>query len=305
MPITTSAVFHSAWPDREVDEHRVRGRDRAVAHAARGDRRLQQLGQLGRSPRPRPGRRRRRRSTDARRAATRRRRGRSRSGRSSASLGTGGWSDAGRRRAPPVDRDSRCSTGRGRPETSASSAACSCLVADVAVVEQLGVLGQLAEDRVLVDELVQHAEAASARGGRDLADDRQHAGVRPVAARQRRAGVEHARARARRRTPAGLPATSEAPFAMYAAPCSWRLTIGRMSGASTRASKKSSFCTPGQAEQGVDAGQPDRGDDLLGDRAGVVALTGHRGLSLRLLERRGHGARARARLGSCHRRPER
>src|SRR3954453_23350572 len=45
---------------------------------------------------------------------------------------------------------------------------------------------------------------------------------------------------------AGSPATSDAPFAMYSAPCSCRLTIGRMSGASTRASKKSSFWTPGR-----------------------------------------------------------
>ena len=52
---------------------------------------------------------------------------------------------------------------------------------------------------------------------------------------------------------AGVPATCEAPIAMYAAPCSWRATIGRMSVASTSTSKKSSFCTPGRQNSVLDA----------------------------------------------------
>ena len=157
---------------------------------------------------------------------------------------------------------------------------------------------------MLVDQLVQHAEAASARGRGDLADDGQHASVRPVAAGEGRAGVEQTGPGhdAERRRPAGdqRRAVRHVGGALLVAGDD-RADVSRVD----QGVEEVVVLHPGEAEQGVDAGQPDRLDDLPGDRAGVVALTGHRGLSLRLLERRGHGARARARPGSCRRRPER
>ena len=73
------------------------------------------------------------------------------------------------------------------------------------VDQELGPLRHLAQDRGLVGQLVQDAPAPAERGGRDLPDDGQRAGVAPVPAGQRRAGVEQARPRAPRRRPTAAP----------------------------------------------------------------------------------------------------
>ena len=190
MPITRSVVPPEPVPDREMGEQRVGGGDHAVSHPPGRHRGLQQLGEFGHLRRRvlgaaahhdhRPLRRTDRGDRPVECVLVDRRLGRRRSDHR-----------ARGRRPPPVDggfdRDRaraarhhgverRLDLGHRRRR----------------VVEQLGVLRQLAEDGVLVGQLVEHAEAAALRERRDLADDPEDPGVRPVAARQRCGRVEHA-----------------------------------------------------------------------------------------------------------------
>ena len=166
--------------DGEVHEQRMRGRDGAVTHAAGGDRRLEQLGERRRPTRRHPARRRRRRSAAAARGGARRRHARPRRGRR-----WDGWpSAAGARRARRCASDRRaprCSPAAGGPTPRASSAACSCVVAASPSSSRVACL--VSCDRIAcwsTSSCSTPNPRPRARGG-DLADDREHPRVRPVA----------------------------------------------------------------------------------------------------------------------------
>src|SRR5918993_1774108 len=136
-------------------------------------------------------------------------------------------------------------TGRGRPDTSASTADCSCLVAE----------SPSSSSSACLVSWLRIACWSTSSCSTPKARPRADVGISPTIARLRAFDqyplVSAAPALSMpgpgtTQNAAGVPATSEAPFAMYAAPCSWRLTTRRMSGASTRGSEKSAFCTPGR-----------------------------------------------------------